>query len=182
MKDHEINIPFSTIRKLDELDPLTIDTDTLNAISTQARQERDTILNQTHVSKDQNPDMWDHMFFNDCEPNYKCDHHTGAYYDRDVFKNNKEIMLAAVKNNGGALKYASAALKADKDIVLAAVQNHGQALGNASAALKADKDIILAAVQDDGWALCYASAALQNDKDIVLAAVQHDSAVQKFGG
>ena len=83
----------------------------------------------------------------------------------------KEIMLAAVNQNGRALKYAPAELKKDKDFVLAAVNQNGRALWFASAALQNDKEIVLAAVNQDGRTLRFASAALKNDKDILMAAV-----------
>jgi hypothetical protein len=57
-------------------------------------------------------------------------------------------VLAAVAQNGEAalaLKYADAALKADKDVVLAAVAQYGGALEYADAALKADPDFRRAA-------------------------------------
>ena len=37
----------------------------------------------------------------------------------------KEIVLAAVKNNGLALEHAAYDLRTDKEIVLAALQNNG---------------------------------------------------------
>jgi hypothetical protein len=44
-------------------------------------------------------------------------------------KNNKEVVLAAVSNDGSALEYASEELHNDKDVVLAAVSNDGQSIG-----------------------------------------------------
>ncbi|KKM05395.1 hypothetical protein LCGC14_1754510, partial [marine sediment metagenome] len=43
-------------------------------------------------------------------------------------KKNKEIVLTAVKQNGGTLQYAHEDLKKDKEIVLAAVKQEGRAL------------------------------------------------------
>ena len=58
-------------------------------------------------------------------------------------------MLAAVKQWGFALEYASAKLKDDREIVLEAVKRNGSALQH-------DREIALAAVQD-GYMLGYAS-------------------------
>ena len=58
--------------------------------------------------------------------------------------------------DGEALVYADAALKADTDVVLAAVAQRDGALEYADAALKADTDVVLAAVARDGEALGYA--------------------------
>ena len=95
-------------------------------------------------------------------------------------RGNYDVVLAAVRKDGGALQFASEALKADKDVVLAAVSNNGHAFDYATAfvyaseALKADKDVVLAAVNQSGWALYSASEALKADKDVVLAAVNQD--------
>ena len=61
-------------------------------------------------------------------------------------------LLAAVQRDpfGFALYDASAELKADREVVLAAVQQNGFALGYASAELRADREVVLAAVQQ--WA------------------------------
>ena len=83
-------------------------------------------------------------------------------------------MLAAVLQDGYALRHAAESLNADKDIVLAAVQQNCYALQYAAESLKADKDIVLAAVQQHGNALQYAAKPLKADKDIVLAAVQQN--------
>ena len=58
----------------------------------------------------------------------------------------KEQVLAAVAQDGFALGYASAELRADREVVLAAVAQSGSALEHASEALKADKEVVLAAV------------------------------------
>merc|ERR1712194_336478 len=73
---------------------------------------------------------------------------------------------------GYALEHASAELKADREVVLAAVQQNGVALYYASAELKADRDFVLATVQVNGDALRHASAELQED-DAVLMAANH---------
>ena len=47
------------------------------------------------------------------------------------------MVLAAVQQNGRALKYASEELQADREVVLAAVQQNGEALTYASRELQA---------------------------------------------
>ena len=83
--------------------------------------------------------------------------------------NDKEAVLAAVKEDGWALGHASVALQNDKEVVLTAVQNDGYALEYASNALRNDKEVVLAAVQNDtdGEALRFASEALQVDPEMV---------------
>ena len=77
-------------------------------------------------------------------------------------KDDREIVLEAVKQNGNALRYVSAALKDDREIVLEAVKQNGEALYCASAALKDDREFMLEAVKQNGRALQYASAKLRN--------------------
>jgi lambda repressor-like predicted transcriptional regulator len=90
----------------------------------------------------------------------------------EELKADKEIVMAAVEQNGNALEHASEELKADKEIVMAAVKENGYVLRDASEELKADKEIVMAAVEQNGDAFDYASEALKADKEIVLAAVK----------
>ena len=89
-------------------------------------------------------------------------------------KADKEVVLAAVAQDGAALQHASAKLKADKEVVLAAVAQNGNALEHASAKLKADKEVVLAAVTQNWRAWYCASDALKADKEVVLAAMAHN--------
>ena len=59
----------------------------------------------------------------------------------------------------------------DKKIILAAVIENGSALKNADKSLQKDKKIVMAAIQNRGSALQYADKSLQKNKVIVLAAV-----------
>ena len=76
----------------------------------------------------------------------------------------RELVLAAVQQDGMALRFASAELKADRVIVLAAVQQDERALCFASAELQADHELVMASVRQGGRALDYASAELQADQ------------------
>ena len=57
----------------------------------------------------------------------------------------KEVMLAAVAQDGYALDHDSDGLKADGELVLAAVAYSEYALKHASEDLKADKEVVLVA-------------------------------------
>ena len=93
----------------------------------------------------------------------------------DEVKNDKTVVLDAVKSCGSALEYASDELKSDRDVVLSAVNNNGCALKYASDELKNDKEVVLIAVKNIGIALNDASENLKNDKEIVLEAVKSDA-------
>ena len=95
-------------------------------------------------------------------------------------KADKDIVFAAVAQDGYALEHAAPKLKADRDIVLTAVRQNGLALQYASTELQNDREVVLAAVKQDGGALYYASAELQDDRETVFAAVQQDGQSLRF--
>ena len=74
--------------------------------------------------------------------------------------------MAAVRQCGEALQFASEALRSDQAIVGAAVRQNGVALGFAGAGARADRDVVLAAVAQDGFALWAASATLRADREV----------------
>ena len=77
--------------------------------------------------------------------------------------------LDIVTKNGIALRDFSSSFKNDRDIVLAAVKNTGIALQFASEELQNNFDVVLAAVSQDGYAISYASYDLKNNRQILLA-------------
>jgi hypothetical protein len=89
-------------------------------------------------------------------------------------KNDKEIVLAAVKSSGEVLEYVSDELRNDPEIVLAAVSQNGAALKFASEEMKNNKEITITAVSNKHCsnsylpAIAYVGNILKNDKDIIL--------------
>jgi|GEM_PF-1584422 hypothetical protein len=83
----------------------------------------------------------------------------------------REVGMAAVKNNGYALEYASLELRADREVVMEAVKQDGGALLFASEKLQADEDVVMEAVINDGNALVKASRNLRANRQIILAAI-----------
>jgi hypothetical protein len=92
----------------------------------------------------------------------------------------KEVMLAAVKETGTALRYASARLQDNEEVVLAAVNQNGTALTYASARLKDDEAIVLAAVEQDSYALIYASARLRSDVNFCIECAKKNPEAQSW--
>eukprot|EP00747_Dinoflagellata_sp_TGD_P030442 gnl/TRDRNA2_/TRDRNA2_134630_c0_seq1.p1 gnl/TRDRNA2_/TRDRNA2_134630_c0~~gnl/TRDRNA2_/TRDRNA2_134630_c0_seq1.p1 ORF type:complete len:387 (+),score=72.89 gnl/TRDRNA2_/TRDRNA2_134630_c0_seq1:212-1372(+) len=89
----------------------------------------------------------------------------------EALREDKSLVLAAVRQNGRALEYGSEELKADAEVVLVAVKDQGIALEHAAASLRADRTIVLAAVQQCGLALQFASPdGPRSDVEVVLAA------------
>jgi len=123
-----------------------------------------------------------------------------------VARADREVVLAAVAQDGRALQFASDALRGDRDIVLAATTQSGfWALKGAGEALRSDKEIVLhavtkeptalefagdnmkqdsevvsCAVKQQGRLLQHAADTLKSDKDIVLAAVREDPGALEF--
>merc|ERR1712227_646098 len=107
--------------------------------------------------------------------------------NRDI-KNNKEIVLAAVEQNGEVLKIFPRAriININRDIVLAAVTQNGKAFyyvrmfSDSFERFKKDKEIVCTAVKTYGLALEYAGEQFKKDKDIVLAAVENNGLALKY--
>ncbi len=105
----------------------------------------------------------------------KQDGYNALYKADESFKKDRKIVLAAVKRDGSALYIADESLKKDREIVLAAVKKDGYALKYADESLRKDREIVLAAVKQYGEALQYADESLRKDREIVLAAVKQNA-------
>lgn len=96
------------------------------------------------------------------------------------FKQDKEVVLAAVSHEGTALEYASEELRDDPDVVLAAVLDEGMALEHASERLRDDVKIVLNALSQDAMALGFASEFLRSVPEIVTFAVKQTGMALQF--
>ena len=83
---------------------------------------------------------------------------------------NREEMLEAMRNDVGAIEYASDSLKADRKFVLEAIKIDPWLIEYASDSLKADREVMLEAVRNDGLVLEFASEELQNDPELIKLA------------
>ena len=92
-------------------------------------------------------------------------------YLSTTMKDNRRVVLAAVRSYRPALQHASARLRADKTVVLEAVRRSGLALQHASEELREDVVVVLEAVSKHQDALKYASKQLRKNKLVVLTAV-----------
>ena len=70
------------------------------------------------------------------------------------------------RNTYPARGYADLELAKDREIVLAAVKQYGRALRYADPELTKNPEIVLAAVKQDGRALEFVDAELKGDKDV----------------
>jgi hypothetical protein len=63
---------------------------------------------------------------------------------------------------------------------LAALQNDGMALRYASERLRGDRGVVLAALQQDGMALQYASESLRADEKVVAHAIKQNPSAERY--
>ena len=92
-----------------------------------------------------------------------------------IYAAEKSFVLSVVSENGyEGVRCADASLRSDKDVILAAVNQDGRALRFASEELQSDREVVLAAVNQHGYALKFASEEFRSDREVVLAAVNHD--------
>jgi hypothetical protein len=88
-------------------------------------------------------------------------------------RNDKEIVLEAVKKNGLMLKFASNELRNDKEIILAAIKNHAYAFEYASEELRDNKEFLLYIIKNN--ILHYAFEELRINKEIILNKIKNNN-------
>lgn len=99
----------------------------------------------------------------------------------DKFRDDEDVVLEAIKQNGFDLRYASDNLKSCRRFVLEAIRvGGGWVLKNASKELKADKGFALEAIRIHPFAFEYLTDSLRGDADVVLEAVRQDGWTLKY--
>lgn len=92
-------------------------------------------------------------------------------------KNNlleKEQILKELEVNISRFPYLDKRWREDKDIVMFAVKRKGTLIQNASKELRADKEVALAAVENNSLALFFVSKDLKDDLEVVKTALNID--------
>ena len=97
-----------------------------------------------------------------------------------AFTSDKDVVLAAVSQNGLALKFAASELRGDPEIVMAAVRQDAHALEYAAGKFIYDNRVVLAAISQNPSALLLAATRLQVDKQFILAAVKRKGDVLQY--
>lgn len=90
----------------------------------------------------------------------------------------RDIVTAAVKSRGAALRFAAESLRRDPQIALAAVSQDGNALRYTH--LKADRQVVLAAVSNCGLSIQYAAPHLHRDIEVGATAMMEDQRALEF--
>tara|TARA_Y100000591_G_scaffold304432_1_gene301091 strand:+ start:832 stop:1713 length:882 start_codon:yes stop_codon:yes gene_type:complete len=98
--------------------------------------------------------------------------HVLKFMRASTLQNDREVVLAAVRQDGKMLEWASDELRKDFDVVLAAVKQNGEALQFALGELRSNRSVVLAAVKEYGEALEWASEPLKADREVVRAAAE----------
>lgn len=93
------------------------------------------------------------------------------YADEEI-KNDKKVILSAIKKAWYVFRFASKQLRADREVVLAAIEENALNLQYASEELRDDKEIVIKAVRKIGGAINYASERLKNDKEVGMEAIK----------
>lgn len=102
----------------------------------------------------------------------------------EKFKEDEQIVLAALEQNPKAIVYASAKLKANKEFMLKALKDKGFLteiiIKSASAELKNDKDFIFETLKDKTEVTIpiimeFVNPELKNDKDFMLSLISHEN-------
>lgn len=99
----------------------------------------------------------------------------------EELRSDREVVLAAISNCGMALRFAFPyAFRDDRDMVLSAVRQDFRALGCASDRLKADQDLVIEALQQDWRAIEFTDEVLRDNREVMLAAVRSGSEALRY--
>ena len=122
-------------------------------------------------------------------------------YASDNLKNDKEVVMEAVKQNGDAIDFASPILKENEEILIEAIKNgyfnipldtdkrhhvklilerNGHCLGWFGKRYSDDKEMVIVAVTQNGHAIKYASDRLKGDDEILITAISNYPGAIKF--
>ena len=100
--------------------------------------------------------------------------------DKEI-KNNKQVVLAAVKIDGSAIRFASEKLRSDYDVALAAVTKTPSAIEHIPSTIQGYENIAITAVKNNSSAMQHISSDSEHYKDIAVAAVTaNSSAIKKI--
>lgn len=95
-------------------------------------------------------------------------HSINSYGGLVLENKNTILQLLSIENCPPLLMKASESLQADKEVVLAAVTQNGLELEFASKELQNDREVVLAAINNDKLAIEFASENFRNDKDFLM--------------
>lgn len=95
-------------------------------------------------------------------------------------KENKDVVLRAIRNNKSALQFASLALRANKNFMLQSTKHNGLTLEFASDELRNDRQLALEAIKQDLGSLQFVSKELRDNQEFMLDAEKENVLAFKF--
>lgn len=98
----------------------------------------------------------------------------------EELQDDKEMVMAAVGQDGELLKHASSYLQDDMEVVDHAMRQNIKAFQFASEAIKNDKAVVMAAIEQNAKLLQYASIHKRDDMELVMEAVKKDGMVIQY--
>ena len=101
-------------------------------------------------------------------------------YVHEDLKRDPGIVKVAVAQNGCALQFAHEDLRKDRNVVKVAVAQNLKAIYYAHEDLRKDLDIVKVVVAQNGHALQYAHEGFKKDRDVVKAAVAQNGCALQF--
>jgi len=107
----------------------------------------------------------------------ETDWHVLQFASRELLSS-REFMMRAVAIDGRALRCGG--FKNDREVVFAAVANFGSVIGHLSDAMRDDYEVVITAVENEPIALRFASNRLKNNYAIVTKAVVRKFFVHAF--
>jgi len=93
------------------------------------------------------------------------------------FNDDLEVVTSALSFDIRSIYYASERLKNNDELVMYVVRQEGRALQYVGNDARFNRQIVLAAVQQDGMAIQYAVPDLWDDEEIVAQAIQQNPEV-----
>lgn len=98
----------------------------------------------------------------------------GLAFLSEELRDDKEIVLCAVRNTADALKYASDRLKNDPEVVTAAVMKNYYSLEHASEGLRTNRNFIASLVKNNSSVLDVIDLKFVFDKDFLVDVLMND--------
>jgi len=98
----------------------------------------------------------------------------------EAVRENKELVLKCVEQQGLLLQYASEDLQNDKDVVRTALNQDVHAIEFASKAFRSRKDIMKDVLTEDGTLIRLASEAIRDDLELMRIVVKQDGTLIQY--
>lgn len=93
---------------------------------------------------------------------------------KDMWENDKELMMEAIRQSSNHFYYIGESLKDDKELALLALESNIYVFSNISDRLREDKELVLDVISKDVMLLKYASEELQNNLDFLRILREND--------